>query len=68
MGCPYAPYEPANDQSKAPNALRHAAMDVSYTREHYDWDLGGPLLDGRDIKVVDCGNVTARCLQPGTSL
>ena len=58
-GLPYAPYEPANDQSKAPNALRHAAHDPSYTRDHYDWDLGGPLLDGRDIKVVDCGNVTA---------
>jgi len=32
---------------------------ASYTKNHFDWDLGGPLLDGRDIKVVDCGNVTA---------
>jgi agmatinase len=58
-GLPYAHYEPANDQSKAPDALRQAAHSVDYTRNHYDWDLGGPLLDGRDIKVVDCGNVTA---------
>ena len=58
-GLPYAHYEPANDQSKAPDALRQAAHMVDYTRNHYDWDLGGPLLDGRDIKVVDCGNVTA---------
>jgi len=58
-GLPYAAYEPANDQSKAPDALRRAAHVVDYTRNHYDWDLGGPLLDGRDIKVVDCGNVTA---------
>ena len=30
-----------------------------YTRNHFDFDLDGPLLDDRDIKVVDCGNVTA---------
>ena len=31
--------------------------DVAYTRTHYDWDLNGYLLDNRDVKVVDCGNV-----------
>ncbi len=63
LGIPYGmPYEAAtmaNDQSRAPDAIRHASMDVDYTKNHYDWDLGGPLLDGRDIGVVDCGNVTA---------
>ena len=59
FGMPYSPPEQANDQSRAPDAVRQAAMDVSYTLNHYDWDLGGPLLDNRDIKVVDCGNVTA---------
>jgi agmatinase len=65
LGVPYGmPYEAAamaNDQSHAPDALRQASSraDIAYTREHYDFDLGGPLLAGRDVTVVDCGNVTA---------
>lgn len=59
FGMPYRPATMANDQSRAPDAIRHASLEVDYTRHHYDWDLGGPLLDGKDIKVVDCGNVTA---------
>tara|TARA_R110002094_G_scaffold139084_3_gene130304 strand:- start:79 stop:1050 length:972 start_codon:yes stop_codon:yes gene_type:complete len=61
FGMPYSPTEMANDQSRAPDALRRASdeTDVSYTLNHYDFDLGGYLLDGRDIRVVDCGNVIA---------
>ncbi len=59
FGKPYQPGEMANDQSRAPDAIRNASEHTHYTREHFDWDLGGPLLDGRDIKVADCGNVTA---------
>ncbi len=61
FGMPYSPASMANDQSKAPDAIRHApnAEDIAYTKNHYDWDLGGHLLDGKDIRVVDCGNVNA---------
>ncbi len=65
LGIPFGmPYDPAafpNDQSRAPDAIRSASSeeDIAYTKSHYDWDLGGPLFDGRDIRVVDCGNVTA---------
>lgn len=59
FGMPYQAAAMANDQSRAPDAIRHASLDIDYTRNHYDWDLGGPLLDGRDIRIVDCGNVTA---------
>ncbi len=59
FGMPYAPESMANDQSRAPDAIRLSTEHAAYTREHFDWDLGGPLLDGRDIKIVDCGNVTA---------
>jgi len=58
-GLPYHVDAMANDQSRAPDAIRQAAVDIDYTREHYDWDLGGPLLDGRGVNVVDCGNVAA---------
>ena len=65
LGIPYGmPYEAsamANDQSRAPDAIRGATSlsDIAYTKNHFDWDLGGPLFDGYDIKIVDCGNVTA---------
>jgi len=60
FGNPYAVSEMANDQSRVPDAIRHflSMSDIEYSRNHYDFDLGGPLLDGSDIKVVDCGNVT----------
>ena len=61
FGMPYESSAMANDQSRAPDAIRQTTgyLDIAYTRNHFDWDLGGPLLDGRNIKVVDCGNVTA---------
>lgn len=68
LGVPFGmPYEAGpSDQSRAPDALRGASSpaDIRYTREHFDFDLGGYLLDGRDIAVVDCGNVTADPVDP----
>ena len=51
----------ANDQSRAPDAIRDTptAEDIEYTKTHYDFDLDGHLFAGKDIKVVDCGNVIA---------
>lgn len=65
-GKPYNPDEFPNDQSNAPDALRLASSDadIFYTRNHYDYDLGGVLLDDRDLTVVDCGNVTHRPEDP----
>ena len=61
FGMPYTSDTMANDQSRAPDAIRHFTnkTDIAYTLNHFDWDLRGPLLDNRSIKVVDCGNVTA---------
>jgi len=59
FGMPYVPSDLGNEQSRAPDALRGASAHVDYTRNSYDFDLGGPLLNGRDIRVVDCGNVVA---------
>ena len=61
FGMPYAAASMANDQSLAPDAIRQFTnqSDIAYTRNHFDWDLRGPLLDGRDVGVVDCGNVSA---------
>lgn len=61
LGIPYGdPYEMElvnNDQSNAPNAIRQLTDRAVRALERYDFDLGGPLYDGRDIKFVDCGNV-----------
>jgi agmatinase len=67
-GLPYVVGDLANDQSRAPDAIRQNAQDAAWeeprTRVHFDWDLGGPLLDNRPIKVVDCGNVTSDKFDP----
>jgi agmatinase len=61
FGMPYTTDSMANDQSRAPDAIRQftSKSDIHYSRYHFDWDLGGPLLDGRKIRVVDCGNVAS---------
>ncbi len=68
FGLPYVAGDLANDQSRGPDAIRQNAQDAAWeeprTRAHFDWDLGGPLLDGRPVKVVDCGNVTADKFDP----
>lgn len=43
--------------STAPAAIREESLRFGKYLTHYDIDLGGPLLDGRDIRIVDCGDV-----------
>jgi len=66
FGMPYSTSSTANDQSTAPDAIRHAptAEDIEYTKNHYDWDLGGHLFAGKNVRVVDCGNVSADPTDP----
>jgi agmatinase len=56
-GSPYSMEDVNNDQSNAPNAVRQVTDRAVRSLERYDFDLGGPLYDGRDIRFVDCGNV-----------
>ncbi len=64
MGTPYGdPYsidEMTNDQTNAPTAIRRESVRTSDSLDRYDFDFGGTLFDGKDIKVVDVGDV------PGT--
>ena len=46
-----------NDQTNAPTAVRVASARITQHLNRFDFDLGGPLLDGRDVRVVDCGDV-----------
>ena len=58
-GAPYRMAEVSNDQSNARTAVRRASAPMSQAIDRYDFDLDGPLLAGRDIRVVDCGDVVA---------
>ena len=61
LGLPYGdPYnmdEVTNDQTNAPTAIRQASRRISGGLERWDFDLGGPLLAEKSIRVVDCGDV-----------
>ncbi len=61
LGVPYAQaysYEDiTNDQSNGPTAMREASTRIVRSLERYDFDLGGPLYDGRAIRAVDCGDI-----------
>jgi len=61
LGLPYGdPYnmdEVTNDQTNAPTAIRRASSRVCDRLDRWDFDLGGPLLADKPIRVVDCGDV-----------
>lgn len=56
-GAPYVMSGVAGHSAEAPAAIRAASFQFCDGFDHYDFDLGGPLLDGRDIRIVDCGDV-----------
>ena len=56
-GDPYSMDEVTNDQTNAPSAIRLESARLSIGLDQWDFDLGGPLFSGQDIRVVDCGDV-----------
>lgn len=56
-GDPYSMAEVSNDQSTAPTHIRRHCERSLRGLDRYDFDIGGTMLDGRDIRVVDCGDV-----------
>jgi agmatinase len=57
FGDPYSMGEASNDQAFAPTHIRQHCGRALRGLDRYDFDIGGTLLDGKDIKVVDCGDV-----------
>ena len=57
FGDPYSMGEASNDQSTAPTHVRRYCERALRDLDRYDFDIGGTLLNGEDIKVVDCGDV-----------
>lgn len=56
-GSAYTPDAIANDQIHAPDTIRRVTTRVSRSLERHDFDVGGPIYDGRPIRAVDLGNV-----------
>ena len=54
-GDPYSAEEVTNDQTNAPTAVRRASQRLSLGVDHWDFDIGGTLFDGKDIRVRQCG-------------
>ncbi|WP_376987937.1 agmatinase [Bosea sp. R86505] len=57
FGDAYSFAEIVNDQTNMPAAMRRATDRIVRSIERYDFDLGGPLYDGRPIRTVDCGDI-----------
>lgn len=51
------PGKDSNGQALAANAIRAASQDDAGLIEHWDFDLGGPLFDGKPIAGIDAGDV-----------
>jgi agmatinase len=56
-GDPYSMDEVTNDQTNAPSAIRLESARLSIGLDQWDFDLGGPLFNGQNIRVVDCGDI-----------
>ena len=56
-GIPYGMGGVASSSSSTPAAIRQQSARSGQFIGHYDYDLGGPLLNGRAIRIVDCGDV-----------
>lgn len=64
-GSPYSAADFSNDQTNAPTAIRQATDRVVRRPGHYDFDIDGPLLQGReDIRFVDCGDIVPDLSKP----
>ncbi len=60
FGSPYSMAEASNDQVFTPTHIRKHCGRALRGLDRYDFDLGGTLLDGKDIKVIDCGDVIGK--------
>lgn len=66
FGAAYSPRGFTNDQTNAPQAIRDVTDRIVRAPDHYDFDIDGPLLQGRsDIRFVDCGDVLPNLAIPG---
>jgi agmatinase len=54
---PYTLESSRQPSSLAPAAMREATLRYAAFLEHYDFDVGGDLFEGRKVRIADCGDV-----------
>src|SRR6266571_9518279 len=61
LGVPYTtPQDLVHSRSAcspAPEALRTQSLRLASSLRHYDFEFGGDLFAGRNVRLVDCGDV-----------
>ena len=62
FGVPYDMAWSTSPSSAAPRAIREQSVRFGRFLTHYDEDFGGDLFAGRNVRIVDCGDVP---MQPG---
>lgn len=66
IGVPYGvPYDMEGSRSPssiAPQIIREQSVRYAPFLGHYDYDFGGELFGGREVRIVDCGDVA---MSPG---
>ncbi len=64
IGVPYTiPYTlnaSRQPSSTSPETIRGQSTRFAQYLNHYDFDFNGPILAGRNVRIVDCGNVAMR--------
>ncbi len=63
-GAAYDQFAVSSEQSKGPDAIRRASDRITRGLDHFDFDVGGTLMDGKPIRMVDCGNVAGNPADP----
>src|ERR1700687_5887277 len=64
FGAAYDQFAVSSEQSQGPDAIRRATDRIVRGLDHYDFDLGGTLLDGQPVRMADCGNVAGHPSDP----
>lgn len=61
IGTPYGVIYPSYTErprySDGAESIRQHSQKFGKFRDHYDFDLGGTMLNGRQLRIVDCGDV-----------
>ncbi len=56
-GVPYGMVGAKQRSSEATRTIREASLAFAHYLTHYDIDFGGEIFAGRDVRIVDCGDV-----------
>lgn len=61
-GVPYGVEGATQRSSESTRTVREQSIRFAHYLKHYDVDFGGEIFAGRDVRVVDCGDVA---MEPG---